>query len=304
MSKNQDNYEMAVRIFEALSSVDEELLERSSKSRKVIPFRRATKIMAACACFALVAVLTWYGSLLLMPKGSDKSAGTETQMSAADEGAYYYKEGDAVEDAVVTEAEMELVENDTDMPSELITENNANQEELQVGDSAPLAPEAEEFSMAEIREEETLGAYVPDRFPEGYVFESGSRETDGSLFARWSKGMDDIVISVMWYESDAETDGRIVDVTKPETYDVHLYDIPYAETVPEEYRQIFDNPIFPEKDFSAEMVSARIKEVADEGDTGTPRGRFSVLYESGVIVSFNGDCDAERVWQMFTSIGQ
>ncbi len=302
MSKNQEHYEKAVRIFEALSSVDEELLVRSSKQRKVIPYRRATKVMAACACFALVCVVTWYGSRILMPKENYDCGGAENQMSPLAEETY--KEEAVVEDAVVEEPEMERVEYDTDMAPAVITENSSNKEELHVSGSTPIAPEEEVFGEVELRAVETLGAYIPDIIPGGYVFEFGSKAEDGSFYARWSKGMDDIVISVMWYDGDAESERRIVDTSRPETYDVHLYEIPYAQTVPEEYREIFNAPIFLEKDLTSEIISARIERVADAGDTDTPRGRFSVLYESGVIVSFNGDCHAESVWEMFTSIGK
>ena len=54
MSGKQDKYAGAVRIFQALSSVDEELLERSNPSRKILPYWRYTKVMAACACLSFV----------------------------------------------------------------------------------------------------------------------------------------------------------------------------------------------------------------------------------------------------------
>lgn len=305
MSGKQEKYEDVVRIFEALSSVDEELLERSNAFRKILPFWRNTKVMAACACFAVmgIGVLTWFVSMVSVPKGSFDMARTETSFMTGGGGGY--KEEAAVEDAVVEEAEMEPAEYEADMPETVMTENGiAGQEETYAIDSAPIAPEEMLLSEAEIRAVEELGEYLPERIPDGYVFESGSRTGDGSVFARWSMGMDDIVITVAWYVADEERESRIADVSGTEAYDVHMYEIPYAQTVPEEYRQVFDNPIFLEKDFTFETVSARMKSMADSGDTDTPRGKFSVLYESGVLVSFNGDCEPEAVWQMFTSIGQ
>ena len=77
-----------------------------------------------------------------------------------------------------------------------------------------------------------------------------------------------------------------------------LYDIPYAETVPEEYRVCFDNPIFMQKDISLDLVQSRMKVVADAGDTGTPRGNFSIIYPEGILLDFNGDGTAEEIWEM------
>ena len=307
MNEMQDKNAGAMRIFEALSSVDEELLERSGTSRRVILFGRITKVLGVCACFVILGFVTWYGSRIFLTKGSYDCGGTENQMLADAEVGYKEEaavEEAVIEDAVIDDAAVEEAENDMAMPETVITENSSSKEHSYVSDSAPLAIEQDILSEAEIREGTELAKYVPEVIPQDYAFESGSRTEDGSLYARWSRGMDDIVVSVTWYERDMENQSRIADITKPETYDVHLYDIPYAQTVPEEYWTVFNNPIFLEKDFTEDMVSARMKNVADSGDTDTPRGRFSVLYESGVLVTFNGDCDAEAVWRMFTSIGQ
>ena len=40
MSKREEEYRAAERLFGAMSGVDEKLLERSEKKQKVVPFRR------------------------------------------------------------------------------------------------------------------------------------------------------------------------------------------------------------------------------------------------------------------------
>ena len=93
-----------------------------------------------------------------------------------------------------------------------------------------------------------------------------------------------------------------VDMAKAETYDEYLYDIPHAETVPEEYRDIFDNPVCAWEDFSLEFVQKRMIAREDAGDTDTPRGNFSVLYPDGTVVYFSGRGTAEEIWDLFDSI--
>lgn len=303
MSENQEKDTKAMRIFEALSSVDEELLERSEKNNNVIPFVRYNKVLVACACFMIVAGITWYSGRILMTGESYESATVENCMIA--DGTGDDQEEAALEDIVVEDVVEEEAENDMDMPESVITESgNSNKAEQSMSDSAPLAPKEEILSEAEVRSIEELGKYVPDSIPAGYVFENSSKTEDGSIYIRWSKGMDDIVITVEYYKPDAEKEKRIVEISKPETYDVHRYEIPYADSVPREYRETFNDPIFLEKDVTEEVISTRIKSVSDAGDTDTPRGNFSVLYESGVLVSFRGDCRPEYVVEMFQTIGE
>ena len=46
-----------------------------------------------------------------------------------------------------------------------------------------------------------------------------------------------------------------------------------------------------------------MKSYDDQGDTDTPRGNFSVLYEGGVLIRFSGRGTAEEIWEMFCSMG-
>jgi hypothetical protein len=114
--------------------------------------------------------------------------------------------------------------------------------------------------------------------------------------------MDSIMLYVGMYEENAENESRIVDIAKEETYNVHLYEIPYASSVPDEIRLMFNSPIFREEDMSLEVVRARMKSVSDAGDTDTPRGDFSVLYDEGILVAFDGRGSAEEIWNMYLSI--
>lgn len=111
--------------------------------------------------------------------------------------------------------------------------------------------------------------------------------------------MDMILLHLEQTQGTVET----VDVEKPEIYDERLYEVPYGETVPEEYRQVFQDPVFALEDFSLEIVESRMKAYEDSGDTATPRGNFKVLYPDGVLVSFNGRGTAQEIWDMFCSMG-
>lgn len=115
----------------------------------------------------------------------------------------------------------------------------------------------------------------------------------------WIRGMDSITLHLERTANPPAT----VDVEETESYDQRLYEVPYGETVPEEYRQTFDNPVFAVEDFNLEIVKSRMKSYDDQGDTDTPRGNFNVLYEGGVLIRFNGRGTAEEIWEMFCSMG-
>lgn len=173
----------------------------------------------------------------------------------------------------------------------------------------PPAPAEKKLTAAEAGQVEILGAYVPTRLPAGYVFESagyvaGEGEAadaltgQGRLMLTWRKGMDSIRLCIERTDGAVET----ADVGKPKSYDERLYEIPYGDTVPEEYRKTFLAPVFAKDDFSLEIVRSRVISYSgDGGDTATPRGNFSVLYD-GVLVQFNGRGTPEEIWEMFASM--
>lgn len=178
-----------------------------------------------------------------------------------------------------------------------------NSEIEEVMSGVPL-DKRKELTLKEAAAVAVLGEYVPTAVPAGYIFESAyltENATTGKaerISLCWLKGMDDIRINISYASEDVTT----VDVSKTETYDVHQYEIPYASTVPQEYRTVFNNPVFAVEDFTRDIVKMRMKVVADTGDTATPRGKFGVLYDDGVLVEFSGDGDAESIYAMMVSI--
>lgn len=324
---SQDRFSGAMKIFEALSGLDEELLERSEEpfgvhaKRKVIPFTRYSRLIAACACLLVVVGGVYAG----------------TRFGIGPYGTLQTEKAEAVCEDVTLDEEMEqnaapaegTVPKNVEELQEMIPENVVNdekglqekagnvgeQEEAAVEEKTEfahvkdgMASRSEFISEEEARAMETVGAYVPRTFPTGYQFESAHRiEEDGitsGVGLCWTRGIDDIMIWI--YDTKVDTSQEkflIADISKPKTYDVRLYEIPYADTVPEEYREIFEHPVFAEQDLSLNIVKSRMKiSDADSGDTDTPRGMFSVLYDDGILVKFNGRGSAEEIWEMFESV--
>ena len=93
--------------------------------------------------------------------------------------------------------------------------------------------------------------------------------------------------------------GGVVDVGAPETYDLRLYPVPRADSVPEEYRETVDNPVFRAEDMSREIVEARAYAPNEAGDTNSLRISFSVLHPGGTLVGYNCEgLTVDRVWAL------
>lgn len=291
---SEEKRQGAIRIFEALSGVDQELLERSEAENKkgtaVFSFARGSKILAAALCFVVLGAGALTGRRLLLSGGaSSRSSQSVQEMSAFDaadaqggqdngeqsamaqdspEGEAAMAQGSITEEAVEREAAQEEADSEAVQDSQI--------------DYSSKSSSAQELSEEQARQTAVLGAYVPTILPEGYVFDRAnitSDETGETLFIMWINGMDEISLGLSL--QDAEN-LLFVDVENPET---------------------FDNPVFKSSDLSEELISSRIKIYEDAGDTSTPRGSFAVYYEEdGVLVSFTGRGDAESIWKMFASI--
>lgn len=319
--------ESALRIMEALSSVDQELLERcdiSDAKEKKSAKRKVTKVSvfwrrttAACLALIVVGTLSWNGLRLMNETSSGGNRNNETadldqvtgyvapqalDSNAEDLGSIENEEGtDGTENVSFVE-QMVRGENqeNNDNPDENpeVQDLESDMQKLSSETCVDYVDYSAKLTEQEARSEAVFGAYVPEDIPQGYTFEAAHSSTEG-LNVTWTRGMDYIMIFLsITQEENLET----VDVERTETYDERLYEIPYGDTVPAEYREVFDDPLFAAEDLSFEVVSSRMKSVADAGDTDTPRGNFSVLFPDGVVLRFNGRGTAEEIWNMLESV--
>lgn len=314
------------KIFEALKSADEELLARSEK--RVRGRRRGQWVsmgVAAAGLCLLCVTLLWTGvwSVPESLEGQDlmeSAAGAEAAAGLQDNSQDTGQQAAGPENAGVENAPEDTSEDGQQLPvsagkkgeeSGIAGNKEMQQEKMQLATEEALAKaeisdcvtgmttETIYGSIEELKADQEFGEYLPRTVPSGYVLESAVKSVyqDKTVLAVvWSRGMD----SIEWRVDRAPQQAAApVDVTKPETYDVNLYDIPYADSVPENYRETFSNPVFRMEDLSLETVRARIAKVADSGDTSTSRANFDVLYGDGTLISFTGRGTAEELFGMF-----
>lgn len=322
----EEKRKIALKIMEALSGVDEELLECSSREKRISAVRRLNRfgrLAAACLC-VIVAGVASYGALSL--RNGDKSTGSQQHMediaeplsgedvegaAGAAEGAAENLEEATPEAEKVPEQTLVADNADSGIINELAEEKASGDTAWQEGvmakqelldkDSGSLNG-SRKITREEAYASEPCGKYLPLSLPEGYVYENGNlQEESRAIYVTWTKGMDYISIRVSRLE---ESQVAFADITRPELYDVNLYEIPYGDTVPEEYRETFDQPVFRREDLTLELVQMRMKVISDSGDTGMPRGNFSVFYEDGILVEFNGRGTPQSIYDMFLTIAE
>jgi len=153
-----------------------------------------------------------------------------------------------------------------------------------------------------------FGAYVSANAPSLFSFASSTKST----------GQDGACLSVLWEEAADHSDGvinwkisrsaahehdRIVHENEREKYDMALYSFPWDNSVPEEFREYFENPVFLAGELTPEMLKARAH-LAENDRIETPGGQmdFSVLYDD-VIVFVNAiGASPEQLYDMLTEL--
>jgi hypothetical protein len=150
----------------------------------------------------------------------------------------------------------------------------------------PVVPELREdrMSLDEAYADIDFGAYLPTEIPVGFVFEDAQRfinQEQNVLYVNWTKGMGYINWRVSLLDDDDKT--RITSVDDTKNYDLVLYPIPRADSVPDELREIVENPIFLINELTLDVVQSRTYKTTDAGDDPGQRMRFRVLYEDVLV---------------------
>lgn len=167
---------------------------------------------------------------------------------------------------------------------------------LMTAENIPAWREESFDTLAQARQEADFAPYLPTAELSGYSeFYSNLSYQEGvrnRLFVRWSRGYDNVEVCVY---RDGYHPYHLVDPSKPETYDLRLYPIPWCDSVPDEYWDTVNDPAFRAEDMSLAIVEARGR----EHDTGGMTWSFDVLHPDGTLVSYRCDgMTAEAVWAL------
>ena len=169
----------------------------------------------------------------------------------------------------------------------------------------PVIPELrnETLTLEEARNDPGFGALMPQNIPDRFNFDSARRVVDQStngLFANWSAypAFDNIFWSIS--KVTAHDRERIVSSDEREKFDLSLYPIPWAFSVPEELREFVMNPVFIAEELTLDAIQARA--LSDERRGGLQIVNFGVLH-GDVIINISADgLSPKQVWEMLAEL--
>lgn len=161
------------------------------------------------------------------------------------------------------------------------------------------------LSHKEAVKDDAFGAYMLQELPDGFVEESIRRykdQTSDYLSGLWTSGYHELRWKVYTFsEADA---GRLTGVADTENYDLSMYPIPRASSVPEELREIVDNPIFVADELTMEAVWARAYKTGEVGDSSGWRMAFSVRYGDIIVEVRTKGVDPEWVYRQLMLLNE
>lgn len=176
-------------------------------------------------------------------------------------------------DGIVVSAEKESTTEDTDAALGI--------QELAVAESCNQISDSKQLTWEAAQEDAVYGKYVSVQVPEGYVYESGVR-FQSALCVVWCRGMEEIDIRCR--QADESVSDWLVDAEEPQEYDLGLYTIPWADSVPQKLMQKVSNATFHRDQVTPEIVAARSYQVEDQGDVSGWRTNIRILYSDNVLV--------------------
>ncbi len=140
------------------------------------------------------------------------------------------------------------------------------------------------LSYSEALEDDKYGEYMVKQLPQGFAEENIRRYKDANsdyLSGLWTRGYDELSWRV--YTISEADEKRLTGIDEKENYDLSLYPIPRADSVPDELREIVNDPIFSAEELTLEVLQARACSLSDSGNTSGPRMAFSVRYGDKVV---------------------
>ena len=156
-----------------------------------------------------------------------------------------------------------------------------------------LNPDQTIASIEQAWASEPYGRYLPVTLPTELTGVGGYyTDSDLSLSLFSTDGMEELHITVR--EMTDSQRRYIADSSKPETWDMNLYPMPWEQNMPEEMYWVIGDVVFLPDDLTLDMVRARLMPMDDQRSYG----QFSALYGDVVVYYYFVNLSPEVVYDM------
>ena len=149
---------------------------------------------------------------------------------------------------------------------------------------------------------EVFGSYFLSTIPDDFAEESIHHYKDQNieyLSGLWTRNYDELYWKVSHLTEEDRS--RLTHREETQRYDLSLYPIPRADSVPTDLREVVDNPIFYAEELSPDLIWARAYKTGDSGDSTGWRMKFSVLYGDMVIHIRTKAVDPDWIYKQLAS---
>lgn len=164
---------------------------------------------------------------------------------------------------------------------------------------------SKDLTFSEASKDVDFGKYMPSSIPNGFTPENMQRYKDQKsnfLSGIWTHGYGRLSWRISYLGDSDKT--RLTSVNDKRNYDLSLYPIPRADSVPAELWEIVDNPIFNINDLTLDTVKARAYILDDAGDSSSYRMHFSVLCGDVVVEVSSKGISPEWMYSQLKGIAQ
>jgi hypothetical protein len=202
----------------------------------------------------------------------------------------------------------------TEIVSGIINSRSADLSDVLTADYPDLR--SDELTLEQAYEESDFGAYIPNGIPNEFEFSTSYRvnkPNQNDLSVHWATGCKYIEITAgdaalngdLYDDEVYGYSGTLVHANETEKYDLSLYPVPRADSVPDELRLVVDSPVFYADEMTIDVIGKRIYTLGETGENeiNVPRADFSVLYGDVLVNFMSKGLSAEQIWTMVQEVG-
>ena len=180
-----------------------------------------------------------------------------------------------------------------------------------VGTGTPAPTDGPESKKIEKRDELNLDElkqcpfypFLPEKLFQYYEFSEAfsiSNADTGKYYVLWfTRGMATMGIRINNASELSDASLRRVSASETERYDITKYEIPYAQTVPQELRKTMDDPIFAAEEFNRDVL---LKRIVHHSELNDDKYRVKLSIEEGGFI-FDCNFNGMEMYDIFPAFG-
>lgn len=164
-------------------------------------------------------------------------------------------------------------------------------------------------SLQEIIENKRFSQVIPRKCIEGYNYENGvltQKDKVESIHLSFTKDYGYVSVNVQEIKNVSNYTDRIVDANDTDKYNITEYEIPFAESVPQDLRITMDDPIFDSSQITEDVLKKRVVKIQESGESNKQTMRFGVscgdLLIDYIIAYYGEDSLAKKTYEILMSM--